>query len=282
MANTPDPTYPRPTVLQWLRFSWRFVAFFVGSVLIITAYMVLYALEKILPFRQSNRMPQLWGQMGVFLLGVKVDLHGKPMKHGGALVANHVSWIDIFVLHSLTRVTFVAKSEVQKWPFVGFLAAVVGTVFIERRTSQAGKHQAALKKRLDRGDPLCFFPEGTSTDGRRVFDFKSTLFAVFHAPEIVDTAWIQPATLTYFAPKGQEDTFYGWGGDMPFFTSLMHILALSVGGRVRVTLHDAVRAADYNTRKDLAKYCGDMVREQLAADLNIPLSEAGQIAAPSP
>ncbi len=269
MVNAADATYPKPNLLQWVRFLLRFVAFFIGSVVIISTYIILYVLEKVLPFRISNWMPFLWGKMGVFLIGIKIDLRGAPMKHGGAIVANHISWIDIFVLHSLTRMAFVAKSEVKKWPFIGFLAAVVGTVFIERRTSQAGKHQHALKKRLDRGDPLCFFPEGTSTDGRRVFDFKSTLFAVFHTPELIDSAWLQPATLTYFAPDGQEDTFYGWGGDMSFLTSLINILALSSGGRVKVTLHDAVPAADFEDRKALAKYCGDKVRQQLESDLGI-------------
>ncbi len=278
MADSLDATYPRPNPLQWIRFAIRFVAFFVGSVVIITTYIVLYLLEKIFPFKLSNWMPLIWGKMGLFLTGVRVELHGAPMKHGGAIVANHISWLDIFVLHSLTRMAFVAKSEVRKWPFIGFLAAVVGTVFIERRTSQAGKHQVALKKRLDRGDPLCFFPEGTSTDGRRVFEFKSTLFAVFHTPELIESAWIQPATLTYFPPPGQEETFYGWGGDMSFFKSLAHVLALSSGGRVKVTLHDPVPAADFETRKDLAKYCGSTVRETLAADLGIPLADAGPIA----
>ena len=266
MTNT---HIPRPNLLQWLRFALRFVAFFVGSVLIIVTYMILYSLEKILPFRQSNRMPQLWGQMGVLLLGVKVDLHGTPMKHGGAVVANHVSWVDIFVLHSLTRMAFVAKSEVKKWPFIGFLASVVGTVFIERRTSQAGKHQDALKKRLDRGDPLCFFPEGTNTDGRRVVEFKSTLFAVFMSPGLVDSTWIQPATLSYFPPNGLPEDFYGWPDEMSFFSNLVQVLALSSGGRVKVTLHDAVRASDYKDRKELARYCGSTVRGQLEQDLGL-------------
>ena len=79
--------------------------------------------------------------------------------------------------------------------------------------------------RLLAGHKLLFFPEGTSTDGLRVLPFKSTLFAAFFEPELHHTMWIQPVSVVYYAPVGEEARFYGWWGDMEFAPHLLKTLA---------------------------------------------------------
>jgi lyso-ornithine lipid O-acyltransferase len=97
------------------------------------------------------------------------------MQHKGALVANHASWLDIFTLNACDRIYFVSKSEVAGWPGIGWLARATGTVFINRQGREAQMQKLLFEARLRAGHRLLFFPEGTSTDGQRVLDFKSTL-----------------------------------------------------------------------------------------------------------
>jgi 1-acyl-sn-glycerol-3-phosphate acyltransferase len=149
------------------------------------------------------------------ILGLARRMKGRPMAGPGAYVANHVSWLDIFVLNAGKPLYFVAKSEVAGWPGIGWLARGTGTVFIARDKRQAAAQTRLFEDRLRAGHRLLFFPEGTSTDGRRVLPFKSTLFQAFHSDRLRDLMTIQPVTLVYRAPKGEDPVFYGWWGDMP-------------------------------------------------------------------
>lgn len=268
---------PKPRLIHWPRIVLRMVVMALGSLLLVSLFMTFYVIERVLPRLHATAViASLWGRLGLLVSGLKLEVVGKHMKHGGALVANHATWLDIFTFHSAARIAFVSKAEVRKWPVIGFMARVTGTLFIERNPRLAKSHQSALLERLDRGDQLCFFPEGTTTDGRRVLEFKSTLFSVFHTPELIEHVWVQPATATYFAPDGQNADFYGWWGDMRFDSHIFAVLAYSRGGKVRVTLHDPVKASDFTTRKELARYCEKVVREGFAKDLGVEVSEVSR------
>ncbi len=265
---------PKPKLYHWPGIILRMMIMVVGSIVIMVLYMLFIVIERILPRLQVTAiLANLWGRLGLFVTGIKLEVVGKHMTHGGALVANHASWLDIFTFHSSSRISFVSKAEVRHWPVIGFMARVTGTLFIERRPSLAKEHQLALMERLDRGDQLCFFPEGTSTDSRHILEFKSTLFSVFHTPELIDHVWVQPATATYFAPNGQAEDFYGWWGTMAFAPHIFAVLAYSRGGRVRVTLHDPVKASDFGTRKELARYCEAEILAGFAKDLGVEVTE---------
>ena len=131
------------------------------------------------------------------LSGIRLKVTGTPMRDRGAMVSNHVSWLDIFTLSAPRPVFFVSKSEVRSWPGIGFLARAAGTVFITRKRGDAKAQQDVFLNRLRAGQRLMFFPEGTSTDGKRVLPFKTTLFAAFFAPELRDFCHVQPVTLLY-------------------------------------------------------------------------------------
>ncbi|MGJ8624422.1 MAG: lysophospholipid acyltransferase family protein [Yoonia sp.] len=199
-----------------------------------------------------------------FILGMRYHCIGAPMRGAGAMVANHVSWLDIFALNARKRIYFVAKSEVAGWPGIGWLARATGTVFIRRDRSEVASQIRTFKDRLAAGHRLLFFPEGTSTDGLQVLPFKPALFAAFFDPALVAGLQMQAVTLHYEAPEGADPRFYGWWGDMEFAPHLLSTLAARRQGSVTVIYHTSVTVADFADRKSLARAMEDQVRGGLA------------------
>ncbi|TDL83532.1 1-acyl-sn-glycerol-3-phosphate acyltransferase [Palleronia sediminis] len=187
------------------------------------------------------------------LIGLRCKTTGAPMRRRGALVANHSSWLDIFVLNAAGPLYFVSKSEVAGWPGIGWLARATGTVFIRRDPREARAQTALFEARLRAGHRLLFFPEGTSTDGMRVLPFKATLFGAFFAEGLRDAISVQPVSVVYTAPAGADPRFYGWWGDMAFGAHLLHLLAAPRHGRVAVDWHAPVEVAASPDRKALAR-----------------------------
>jgi len=207
---------------------------------------------------------RLWSRAGLWLIGLGLVVRGAPVAVG-ALVCNHCSWADILTLRSVKLMYFVAKAEVRHWPAVGFITAVTGTVYIERKRSQAKQQEQILRERIAANQLLIFFPEATSTDGLRVLPFKSSLFsAFFHDHHGVDL-WIQPVTLRYTpAPgSGLPPSFYGWWGDMGLGGHIWAVMSRSFGGRAEVIFHQPVKPRAFRDRKALAEYCGAVVARGL-------------------
>ena len=194
------------------------------------------------------------------ILGIGFSTQGQRMELKGAVVANHGSWLDIFTLNATKRVYFVSKSEVANWPGIGWLARATGTVFINRDPREAKEQKEIFEARLLAGHKLLFFPEGTSTDARRVIPFKSTLFEAFFAEGLRHEMHIQPVTVVYKAPKGEDPRFYGWWGDMDFAPHLVKVLGSKRQGSINLIYHDPVRVDDFANRKSLATYCEAVVR----------------------
>jgi 1-acyl-sn-glycerol-3-phosphate acyltransferase len=240
-----------------------------GTLVLVT---VLLGLAILLPLRLIER--PLHGQhrpwtphitkvvcrVALIVMGLEFERRGTPMQGQGAIVANHSSWLDIFVLNASDRIYFVSKSEVARWPGIGFLARCVGTVFIARDRKEAKAQTQLFRERLLTGQRLLFFPEGTSTDGLRVIPFKSTLFEAFFDPNLREVLSIQPVSVTYHAPAEYDDRTYGWWGDMDFGPHLLHTLSLARHGRVVVVYHDGIRVADMSDRKALAGAAEAIVR----------------------
>lgn len=194
------------------------------------------------------------------VLGMGFSSRGTLMRHPGAVVANHSSWLDIFALNARKRIYFVSKSEVARWPGIGWLARATGTVFIDRDPRQARAQTDLFRARLQAGHKLLFFPEGTSTDGLRVLAFKPTLFQAFLAPDLRAGMHIQPVSVVYRAPTGAAPRFYGWWGDMDFGPHLLKTLAAPRQGSVEVIYHPSVAVADFESRKSLAAHLEHVVR----------------------
>ena len=207
---------------------------------------------------------RFWSWATLRLLGLTLEIRGRPIS-AGVLVANHSSWLDIPALRAVRLIYFVAKSEVRNWPVIGFITAVCGTIYIERRRSQARRQERLLRERAGNGDLLCVFPEGTSTDGLRVLPFKSSLFSAFFGASNGAELLVQPVTIRHAPTRdaGLPPSFYGWWGEMALGPHLWAVMGRSFGGRTTVIFHDPVRPGDFPDRKALARHCEQVVREGL-------------------
>lgn len=164
------------------------------------------------------------------------------------------------MLNGISRIYFVAKSEVAGWAGIGWLARATGTVFIRRDRREAAAQAELFRQRLAAGHRLLFFPEGTSSDTRRVLPFKSTLFEAFFEPGLRERTVIQPVTVSYAPPPGRPERFYGWWGGMDFGPHLLMVLSQRRQGSVTVTYHPPVAVASCDGRKALAAACEAAVR----------------------
>lgn len=255
---TGDADYPatkKVTVFGWVRVAVR--GFIMVAVLLIG--IVVLALIRLFekPLFGLRRplggyIPMIVCRLNLMVMGIRFRTEGTPMSGGGAVVANHSSWLDIFTLNAKSPVFFVSKAEVARWPGIGFVAKIAGTVFIARDRKDAKAQRDLFENCLAAGQKLLFFPEGTSTDTLRVLPFKSTLFAAFFADDLKEVMKIQPVTVNYHAPAGQDPRFYGWWGDMDFGAHMLQMLAARRHGHVEVIYHAPVAIKDYTSRKALA------------------------------
>ena len=195
-------------------------------------------------------------------MGIRWRREGVPMKGPGAVVANHSSWLDILTLNAAMPVFFVSKAEVAGWPGINILTRVTNTHFVVRdpKLARAQAHEFAERVRL--GHRLLFFPEGTSSDGRRILPFKPTLFQGFLDPELPLDLALQPMTASYHAPEGQDPRFYGWWSDMDLAPHVLSVLSVPRQGSVTVRLHPPIPVSG-QTRKTLSAACQQAVRDGL-------------------
>ncbi len=237
--------------------------------------------ESAVRFKLARRktFPHRYHRFLCRLFGIKVTVIGRPVQDRGVLMtANHTSYFDILALSSAARVSFVAKSEVQKWPLFGTLARLQETVFVERgRRAQAAEMRDRLRERLAEGDALVLFPEGTSNDGNRVLPFKSALMGAVEAEIGLDANGrpqhvpVQPVSISYVGlyglPMGREHRpFFAWYGDMDLVPHLWE--AVQCGPiDVVIEFHPALSIDVAGDRKALAAMVEETVRRGQARAL---------------
>lgn len=258
------PRIDRPASLcEWLRVLRRggsaVTVLLIGVLLILPlrgAEMLYYGRRR--PW--TGRHVQMVCRLTLACLGIGWHRQGRPMAGPGSAVANHSSWLDILVLNAAMPVFFVSKAEVAGWPGINILTRVTDTHFVVRDPRLAQAQAAEFADRIGAGHRLLFFPEGTSTDGRRVLPFKPTLFQGFLNPTLPSDLAIQPISTVYRAPEGADPRFYGWWGDMDLAPHLLAVLAAPRQGHVTVVLHDPIPVAGH-TRKSLSQACETVVRD---------------------
>lgn len=250
-AEPPRP--PRPDAIGWLLVAIR--GFLILTILALGVLLILPLRLIELIFAGPRRpVTGLWVQgvcrLCLAVMGIRLKRHGRPMSGPGAIVANHSSWLDIFVLNAAMPVFFVSKAEVANWPGINILTRVTNTHFVTRDPKLARQQAEEFAARTAAGHRLLFFPEGTSSDGRRILPFKPTLFQGFLDPALPQGLAIQPVTVTYHAPKNRDPRFFGWWGSLNLGGHLLGVLAQHPQGRVTVTLHDPI-PAEGHSRKTL-------------------------------
>lgn len=223
--------------------------------------MPLQALAVLLRIRPVYRwLPVFYHRVVCYILGIRVEVYGQPSRATPTLfVGNHVSYLDVEVLSSVLPVSFIAKSEVATWPLFGWLAKLQRTVFIERRRRATRAGHNDIQSRLDAGDDLVLFPEGTSGDGTRVLPFRSALLGATQMRHGRDPVPVQPVTIAYARldgiPVGRLcRPFFTWFGDMELAPHLWSMVALGEVVAV-VVFHDVVDIDRLGDRKKLTDHC---------------------------
>ncbi len=229
-----------------LRVFWRFPALFL--------WMVLGLAWALTGFRLIGRTGRSWsirtfarGLLVVCGIRLRAD-NREPIPAPALMVGNHVSWLDIFVVHALQPVTFIAKSEIRSWPVIGTLVSASGTLFIERGNRAAIPlviSQAQI--RFQQNERVMFFPEGTTSDGQSLLKFHSSLFVL---AEREPSLPVVPVSIAYSSDRT------AYIGDMTLLGSMVAILSgptvearlqiqapLDLDDRKRQTLAEAARVS---------------------------------------
>lgn len=176
-------------------------------------------------------------------------------------VSNHLSYLDIPVIGSYLKASFIAKQEVAGWPVFGFLSKLQQTAFVDRSGARVEKDHYDLGNMLDAGKSLILFPEGTSSDGRALLPFKSRLFTL--VIERVGNVAVQPFTIRIPEAVTQEDRDqYAWHGDMELAPHLW-ALAKTNGVTVELIFHDLIEVEETTERKALTQQCFKIINESL-------------------
>ena len=235
----------------------RLVAHLVAALLILKFVFPRVKLER------RRRLVGWWSAKLVAILGVRIAVEGLRPARGegsGMVVANHVSWLDVFCLSAVRPTRFIAKHEVRDWPVAGWVAERAGTLFIERaRRRDTRRIVTAVHDAFAAGDFVGLFPEGTTTMGDTLLPFHSSLFE----PAVANGAHIHPAAIRYERPDGSLclEAVYG---DLSFMQSLASIVRQR-GVAARISFGPMIEAAG-GTRREVAQRSERIVASLLGLD----------------
>lgn len=225
-------------------------------------------------------MMQRWCARVLNALNLRVAVRGEaPLDRArsGLLVANHVSWLDIFVINVACPARFVAKSEIRGWPLVGILCERAGTLFIERaRRRDTGRLNDIMRAALEAGDRVAVFPEGTTSDGRVLNPFHASLLQ----PAVTIGAPLHPTAIRYRRTDGTVNVDAAYHGDMSLLQSILLLIAQREI-HAEVIFSPAIATAE-RKRRDLAREVEQVIATALALEVahRKPGRAAGLPAAP--
>lgn len=171
-------------------------------------------------FRQT--IFKAWTNSFVRISNMKIVTHGPPPQPPFFLVTNHLSYTDIALIRAVAKGVFVAKGEVEGWFLAGRICRDMGTIFIDRKNRRDIPRAGELiVERLDAGEGVIVFPEGTSTAGKEVLPFNSS-FLEFAAQRDLPVSY---AALSYTTPEGEPNasTTVAWGDEIGFFAHLWQL-----------------------------------------------------------
>lgn len=202
-----------------------------------------------------------WSRQLLEAMGVRIATGGPAPTHG-LLVANHISWLDIFAINAVAPTTFLSKDDVLHWPVIGWLSKQVGTLFLERGSRAAAQRaREHLVEELRRGALVGIFPEGTTGFGDQVMPFHAALFQ----SAIDADALVAPALICYTDRAGLPSIAAAYVGETSLWECVRSIVRAS-GLTVRVSFLPAFAAAGAD-RRHLAHHSHQLVSHALAATI---------------
>ena len=191
-----------------------------------------------------------WAKKVLRILNILLSIHGAtPIRSARNLIvaANHISWVDIFVINAAQPSRFIAKAEIRDWPIAGWLADKAGTIFIRRtRRSDTAKINETMHNVLAEGATIGFFPEGTTTSGDKLLKFHTSLFE----PAVANAATIAPAAIRYRTSDGEPPDAVAFVDELSFAESVALIIS-EKSMIAEITFAPQIEAAGL-TRRQLA------------------------------
>lgn len=214
-----------------------------------------------LEHQKKHLIIKLWSEKLLHILNVKLTVEGSPPSQrlsNTMFVSNHISWLDIYALNSVHPVRFIAKSEVARWPILGWLAKQANTIFIERaRKKDAQRITIEATESLKNGDCLCYFPEGTTTNGTELLPFKSSLIQA--AINTHGDVW--PLAIYYPNQDGSPNTRMAFAGETTFIESIWQIISLQES-EVKLYFLQRIQSRGYE-RRELTQCIKMLIAEHL-------------------
>ena len=211
-------------------------------------------------------IPIIFHKILLKILGVKVKLIGQKTSIRPLILAgNHTSYIDIIILGSIMPICFIAKQEIKSWFLFGFLAKMQNTIFIKRKNFKTLENIKSINNDLDSNSAVVLFPEGTTNSGKKILNFKSSLFNVF---ENNNTLRLQNFSLCYTHVNGmpidnRTRPLISWYGDMNIVKHLLNFLKLS-SVNATLILHPVMQFKDEN-RKTISMLSFKQVKDGIVA-----------------
>jgi 1-acyl-sn-glycerol-3-phosphate acyltransferase len=215
-----------------------------------------FLLKKQGPISPGNR--ESWMHQSAIRLAkalrVKIAVYGNIPKKG-LIASNHLSYLDIVVIASIAPGIFVSKNEVRYWPIIGFLSTWAGTLYLRRdRRADVANVGRRIADNLMAERRVIVFPEGTSSNGREVLPFHSSLFS----PSIKTKTRVTPCQLSYSEPGNDPENLVCYWGSMLFLTHFLKLLTLD---SIQATLKFGEEIHENQNRKQLAKLAHQQVVE---------------------
>ena len=218
-ATRPSRDWRRP-----LRYLWRFpflvLHLLVGLPITLLLINPISARIDVRGERLDHLAVRLWSGTLMRIFGFRLRRYGTPLPGAVMFVANHVSWIDIELMHSQRMMGFVAKAEIARWPLVGWLASRGGTIYHHRGSNDSlhgVMHQ--MVQRLEQGLAVGVFPEGRTTRGDAIATFHARIFQ----PAVLAGVPAQPVALKY-GLRGNAQTIIAFGERENFFQNFVRLL----------------------------------------------------------
>ena len=209
----------------------------------------------------GERAVRAWSAGLAWIFGFRLRRFGTPLPGATLFVANHVSWVDIEILHSQRMMGFVAKQEIAGWPLVGWLAAQGQTIFHQRgSTDSLNGVLEQMVERLRAGRPVGVFPEGRTRGGHEVGPFHARIFQAAVEAGVP----VQPVALR-FGPRGAAQTVVAFGPRENFAQNFLRLL----GERTRIAeVHflEPILPGDVEGRRRIA----ELLRERIVAAMAGP------------
>ena len=204
---------------------------------------------------------------------IKLKVSGEQETKRVMFISNHISYLDIIILGSLVNAVFVAKSDIRNWPIINKLCLLGKTIFIERENRRSVKKQAVLiKENMENGFNVILFPEGTSSDGSKVLNFKSSLFEIVDHKELRNYK-LQPISISYNKLDGLPlvktyRPFLAWFGAMSLAPHVWQFLGLGTI-EVNINFHKSLKFSVFLNRKEACKYCFERISRQIRNDYQL-------------